>query len=108
MRDAIGDEIGILTGANQALTPRQAIRLARMLEPYDIGWFEEPVPAHDLKGHARVLDAINIPVASGETDFTRFGMKDILDAGAIDTLMPEGPGLGFSVDYDFINQHLSK
>ena len=94
LREVLGEEIEILTDANQALTPRQAIRLARMLEPYDIGWLEEPVPAHDLNGHARVLEAINIPLASGETEYSRFGMKDILDAGAVDILMPDLQRIG--------------
>ncbi|RTE66276.1 mandelate racemase/muconate lactonizing enzyme family protein [Amphritea opalescens] len=99
LRDAIGDDIEILTDANQSLTPRKAISLARQLESLNIGWLEEPVPAHDLTGHARVLDAINIPVASGETDYTRFGMKNILDSGAVDVLMPDLQRIGGLSEY---------
>ena len=94
LREAIGDDIEILTDANQSLTVRQAIALARQLEAFNIGWLEEPVPAHDLAGHARILEAINIPVASGETDYTRFGMKSILDSGAVDILMPDLQRIG--------------
>jgi len=94
LREVLGDEIEILTDANQALTPRQAMHLARQIEKYNIGWFEEPVPAHDLVGHARILESINIPVASGETDYTRFGMKTILDARAVDILMPDLQRIG--------------
>ena len=94
LRAAIGDDIEILTDANQSLTARQAIALAHQLEDLNIGWLEEPVPAHDLAGHARILEAINIPVASGETDYTRFGMKDILDSGAVDILMPDLQRIG--------------
>ncbi|MDO6563552.1 mandelate racemase/muconate lactonizing enzyme family protein [Amphritea sp. 1_MG-2023] len=99
LRNAIGDDIEILTDANQSLTPRKAISLARQLENLNIGWLEEPVPAHDLTGHARVLDAINIPVASGETDYTRFGMKNILDSGAVDVLMPDLQRIGGLSEY---------
>ncbi|WP_298717677.1 mandelate racemase/muconate lactonizing enzyme family protein [uncultured Oceanisphaera sp.] len=94
LREALGDDIEILTDANQALTPRQAIRLAGQIEKYNIGWFEEPVSANDLVGHARILRASNIPVASGETDYTRFGMKNILDAHAVDVLMPDLQRIG--------------
>ncbi|WP_027857353.1 mandelate racemase/muconate lactonizing enzyme family protein [Marinobacterium jannaschii] len=94
LRQAIGDDIEILTDANQSLTPRQAIALARQLEDLNIGWLEEPVPAHDLAGHARILEAINIPLASGETDYTRFGMKTILDSRAVDILMPDLQRIG--------------
>lgn len=94
LREALGDGIEILTDANQSLTPRQAMRLARQIEKYNIGWFEEPVSAHDLAGHARILESINIPLASGETDYTRFGMKTILDARAVDILMPDLQRIG--------------
>jgi len=94
LREAIGDDIEILTDANQSMTPRQAIALARQLEEQNIGWIEEPVPAHDLAGHARILEAINIPVASGETEYTRFGMKSILDSQAVDILMPDLQRIG--------------
>jgi len=94
LREAIGEDIEILTDANQSLTPRQAITLARQLEPLNIGWLEEPIAAHDLVGHNRVLEAINIPLASGETDYTRFGMKDMLDNKAVDVLMPDLQRIG--------------
>lgn len=94
LRETLGEDIEILTDANQALEPRQAIRLARAIEPYEIGWLEEPVASHDFAGHARVRGASNIPIASGETDYTRFGMKAILDAGAVDVLMPDLQRIG--------------
>ena len=43
LRDALGDDIEILVDANQALNVDTAIALARALERYNIGWFEEPV-----------------------------------------------------------------
>lgn len=94
LRQSIGEDIEILTDANQSLNARQAIALARQLEELNIGWLEEPVPAHDLAGHSRILEAINIPVASGETDYTRFGMKNILDNKAVDILMPDLQRIG--------------
>jgi len=94
LRQSIGDDIEILTDLNQSLTPRSAIALAHQLEPFNLGWLEEPVAAHDLKGHARVRDAINIPVASGETDYTRFDMKNILDRDSVDVLMPDLQRIG--------------
>ena len=48
MRNAIGPKIKLMADANQGLTVSQAIRLGRRLEDFDLTWFEEPVPAHDL------------------------------------------------------------
>lgn len=94
VRDAVGDEVDLLVDANQKFSAKEAIRLARALEEFNLVWFEEPVAAYDLTGHARVRDAIDIPVASGETEYTRFGMQSMLDAGAADILMPDLQRIG--------------
>ncbi|MEM7091948.1 MAG: mandelate racemase/muconate lactonizing enzyme family protein [Actinomycetota bacterium] len=94
VREAIGPGVELLSDVNQGLTPKAAIRLGRMLEPYDLGWIEEPVPAYDLDGHARVRDALDTPIASGETEYTRHGMQAMLRAGACDVLMPDLQRIG--------------
>lgn len=67
VRDAIGPDIRLMADANQQLTETDAIRMGRMLEPYGLTWFEEPLPAWDLAGLARVAAALDTPIASGET-----------------------------------------
>ncbi len=94
VRDAVGPEIGLLVDANQAFVPKHAIRLARQLEPFDIVWFEEPVATHDLRGSAEVRAAVDVPIASGETEYTRYGMRDLLEARAADVLMPDLQRIG--------------
>ena len=94
IRAAVGDGIELLADANQALGVKQAIRLGRALEEFDLGWFEEPVVYQDLRGCARVREALATPIAAGETEYTRYGMRDILDAGAVDVLMPDLQRIG--------------
>lgn len=94
VRNVIGDEVDLYADANQALTPKQAIRLGRDLEPYRLAWFEEPVAAYDLAGHARVRSALDVPIASGETEYTRYGMAAMIEAGAADVLMPDLQRIG--------------
>jgi len=89
VRDAVGPDIELYVDANQGLSPKQAIRLAAGLEQFGLVWFEEPVVTHDLEGSARVRDAISIDVAAGETEYTSFGMFDLLRSGAVDLLMPD-------------------
>ena len=66
---------------------KQAIQLGRQLEEFDIFWFEEPVELASLAGHAEVRKRLDLNVASGETEYTRFGMKAYLDSKACDILM---------------------
>ncbi len=94
VRDAIGNDIGLLVDANQGFTPKHAIRLGQRLEEFDLVWIEEPVPAHDLQGHSDVRAALATPVASGETEYTRYGMQAMLDARAADVLMPDLQRIG--------------
>ena len=89
VRDAIGPQIDLMVDANQGLTVNQAIRLGRGLEPYNLVWFEEPVKAYDLAGSARVAAELDTPIASGETEFTRYGFQDMLERGSADILMPD-------------------
>jgi D-galactarolactone cycloisomerase len=89
VREAIGPDIALMVDANHAYDTVAAIRLGRMIEPYDIGWFEEPVPPQDLAGYRAVKAALSIPVAGGECEYTRFGFRDVLTSQAIDILQPD-------------------
>lgn len=94
LRSAIGDSVRLLVDANQKFTPKDAIRLGRLIEQYDITWFEEPVAVHDLSGSADVRGALGIPIASGETEYTSRGIKRLLDARAADIIMPDLQRIG--------------
>lgn len=89
VREAIGPEIALMADANQGLTVDHAIRLGRAIEQYDLTWFEEPVQAYDLEGSARVAAALDTPIASGETEYARYGFRDMLERKSADVLMPD-------------------
>ncbi len=89
VRAAIGPDIVLMADANQGFTVDHAIRLGRRLEEFNLAWFEEPVPAYDHEGSARVAAALDTPVASGETEYARYGFRDMLRHKAADVLMPD-------------------
>jgi D-galactarolactone cycloisomerase len=89
VRDAIGPGIGLMIDANHAYDAVAAIRLGRLAEPYDIAWFEEPVPPEDVAGHREVRAALSIPIASGECEFTRFGFRELITTRAVDIVQPD-------------------
>jgi len=89
VREAIGPDIDLMADANQGFTVNHAIRIGRALEPYNLAWFEEPVQAYDLAGSARVAAEIDTPIASGETEYSRYGFRDMIERGAADVLMPD-------------------
>ena len=89
VRSAIGSRIKLMADANQGLSVNHAIRLGRKLETFDLVWFEEPVQAYDLEGSARVAAEIDTPIASGETEYGRYGFRDMLERKSADVLMPD-------------------
>jgi D-galactarolactone cycloisomerase len=89
VREAIGPEAALMVDANHAFDAVAAIRLGRMIEQYDIGWFEEPVPPEDLQGYRAVKAALSIPIAGGECEFTRYGFREMLTTRAVDVVQPD-------------------
>jgi len=89
VREAIGPDIALMVDANHAYDSTASIRLGRMIEQYNITWFEEPVPPEDAAGYRAVKSALSIPIAGGECEFTRFGFRDLLASHALDIVQPD-------------------
>lgn len=70
VRAAVGDRLDVMVDANQSLTAAEAIRRARLLEPYGLAWFEEPLPADDVAGHELLARSTSIPIAVGESMYS--------------------------------------
>ena len=86
IREAIGPGVELMVDANSAYTAHTAIRMGRKFEACDIFHFEEPVPFHDLGAMAQVAAALDVPVAGGEQDHTRYRFREILMLDAADIL----------------------
>lgn len=82
VRAAVGDDYDILTDANQAFSRSEALKRAKVLEEVGIGWFEEPMPADDVGGHAMLAAATSVPIAIGESLYSLSQFKDYLVQGA--------------------------
>jgi L-alanine-DL-glutamate epimerase-like enolase superfamily enzyme len=78
VRAAVGPHLDLMLDANQSLTAADAIRRARLLEPSDPYWFEEPLPAEDLAGHETVAAGTSIPVAVGESLYSPGQFREYL------------------------------
>jgi L-alanine-DL-glutamate epimerase-like enolase superfamily enzyme len=89
VRDAIGDDVQVMVDANQRYDVLTALRMARLLEPYDITWFEEPVTADSIRLQARLARSSPIPIAAGENEYTRFGFRDLIESEAVHILQPD-------------------
>lgn len=84
VREAIGDDVSLMVDANNAWSAYEAIRFGRAVEEHRISWFEEPCWPDDLAGAAEVCRALDMPIASGEIEFTRWGARDLIEQRAAD------------------------
>jgi D-arabinonate dehydratase len=89
VRHALGDNIEIFVDANNGYYAKQAIRIAEEFAEFNIGWFEEPVLADDIPGLAAIAQSISIPVATGEHEYTKYGFRDLITAGAVDIVQAD-------------------
>lgn len=94
VREAVGPALHIMTDANQSQTASSVLRLASALEPYDPYWLEEPLPADDISGHARLAGATRIPVAVGESMYSLMQFRDYLAAGAASVVQVDAARIG--------------
>jgi len=89
VRQAIGDNTGLMVDANQSLTTAEALRRGRAFEDLGCVWWEEPIPAQDIDGYAELADKLAIPVATGENLYTAADFGRFLRRDAVDVVQPD-------------------
>jgi D-galactarolactone cycloisomerase len=88
-RRAVGPQVKLLVDANHAHSAATAIRIGRELERHGVLWFEEPVVPEDRSGYRKVRDALSVPVAGGECEYTRYGFRDLFIGQCVDIAQPD-------------------
>jgi len=94
VRAAIGPEAGLLIDANNCWDAATAIQFANNIRDCDIMFFEEPVFADDIPGLARFRRGTDIPVATGEHEYTKFGVRDLVLHEAADVVQADVTRVG--------------
>ena len=89
VRQAIGTDVKLMVDANHCFNVPQAISIGRELEQLDVHWFEEPISPEDLDGYVEVTRALDIAIAGGENEFTKYGFRRILAARSMDIVQPD-------------------
>ena len=88
-RAGVGDGVEIMADAHGTFGVAEAKRFCREVADCRLAWFEEPVTADDKRGCAEVRAGTDIPIAAGESEFTRFDFRDLADLRAVDVFQPD-------------------
>jgi L-alanine-DL-glutamate epimerase-like enolase superfamily enzyme len=89
VREAFGPGMTLYADANSSYDVPRAIAIGRLLEKYNYGFFEEPVPFDHLDDTKQVADALTIPVAGGEQEFSLWGFRWVIHHRAVDIVQPD-------------------
>ncbi|UCD49672.1 MAG: mandelate racemase/muconate lactonizing enzyme family protein [Phycisphaerales bacterium] len=88
-RKVLGDDIAIHADSNSSYDPPQAIEVGRMLEDIGAIYFEEPCPFDHLEDTKRVTEALTIPVAGGEQEFSQRRFRWTIANRGVDIVQPD-------------------
>jgi len=87
--DAVGTDADVGVDLHWSFTVETATRLGRRLDDLDLAWIEDPVRTDQTAAHARVADALDTPVLTGENVTRPTHLQALLQAGALDIAAPD-------------------
>lgn len=88
-RQAVGPNIDIcidMHGRYDAVTAQQ---IAKRLEPMNLMWLEEPIPAENVDAYKSITDSTSTPICAGENLYLAHGFRRLLEMSAVDIIMPD-------------------
>ena len=94
VREAVGPTVALLLDANNCWDSATGVQFANNVREYDIMLLEEPVFADDIPGLARFRRGTDIPLATGEHEYTKFGVRDLVLNEAADIVQTDGGRAG--------------
>jgi D-galactarolactone cycloisomerase len=87
VREVIGDRNGLMVDVNRGWDLATAIEGARLMEPLNLRWLEEPVRWADDRRELKLLaQKTRIPLSAGESELTSYGCRALLEEQAIQIL----------------------
>jgi galactonate dehydratase len=89
MREAAGSEVDLAIDFHGAVSPQNAKRLVKALEPYHPLFIEEPVQCQYVDVLADIAQSTSVPIATGERLFTKWGFREVLEKRAASILQPD-------------------
>jgi L-alanine-DL-glutamate epimerase-like enolase superfamily enzyme len=93
-RQMAGKDRPIMVDANQKFNVNEAIRRGRVYQQMGCYWFEEPIVPYDHVGYAKVADELDIRIATGENEYTKFSCLDLMSRHGVDVIQPDNRRAG--------------
>jgi L-alanine-DL-glutamate epimerase-like enolase superfamily enzyme len=89
IRRTFGDQMALFADANGFYSVEEAIRVGKMLQEYRYGFFEEPVMFDWHEETQQVADALSLPIALGEQEYSLHGFRWLIANDAVQIVQPD-------------------
>ncbi|MEM9837442.1 MAG: mandelate racemase/muconate lactonizing enzyme family protein [Bacteroidota bacterium] len=91
VRDVVGDDFDIMIETHALLNFRMAVKMAQRFADLDITWYEEPVGPENIDSLIAIRQRMpgNATLCVGERHYTRYGIRQVLEAQICDIMMPD-------------------
>jgi L-alanine-DL-glutamate epimerase-like enolase superfamily enzyme len=89
LAEVLRGKANLLVDAHGAYTADNALYVGRQLEQLGVYWLEDPLPPEDVDGYVRLTAALDMAVAAGETECTRWQFEERLSRRAVDVILPD-------------------
>ena len=89
VRKAVGPKIDICVDMHGRYDVTTGRRVAKMMEPLNLMFLEEPIPAENPEAYRQIREATNTPICAGENHYLAHGFRRLLEIGAVDIIMPD-------------------
>jgi L-alanine-DL-glutamate epimerase-like enolase superfamily enzyme len=89
IRQAVGKDVQLMVDVQWRYDISSAIQFGRALERLGVVWLETPSNPEDIAGHAEICAALDMAVASGECERTRYQFRQWLERRALDIIQPD-------------------
>ena len=81
--------IRLMADSNHAYDLPEAIEIGRALDEHGYAWFEEPLSPELSPQYRQLSDKLDLPLATGECEQTRWGFQNLLAAGGVQIAQPD-------------------
>lgn len=88
-REAVGPNVDILVDMHGRYDAVTGHAVAKLMEPLNLLWLEEPTPAENIDVYKSIKDSSSTPIAAGENQYLAHGFRRMLEIGAVDIVMPD-------------------
>ncbi len=89
VRETFGKTLTLYADSNSSYDVPKAIEIGRLMEEYDYSFYEEPCQFDHLEDTKAVADALKIPVAAGEQEFSEYRFRWTIANRGVDIVQPD-------------------